>query len=158
VIASPDVPDQMVTHKNAAGEPDGTLPKAIGLVLPEVAVVFLVVPVLTVAVVTVVYSHVTYERLLGGETARRRPLVHVPRHCLDGERQRSFLPPSNQRSGLITAVAPPERRRYPRVPTPGAGSVGSPSPHHVSGSHLVPFHRRGPNAALPPRGRRSHPH
>ena len=38
VIAWPDVPDQMVTHWNAAGDPDGTLPKAIGLVLlPAVA-------------------------------------------------------------------------------------------------------------------------
>jgi len=38
ILAAPELPDPMVTHWNAAGDPDGTLPKALGLWLFPVVV------------------------------------------------------------------------------------------------------------------------
>lgn len=41
VLAAPDLPEQMVTHWNAAGEPDETMPKATALALVPVLSAFL---------------------------------------------------------------------------------------------------------------------
>ena len=41
VLAAPDLPEQLVTHWNAAGEPDGTMPKATALALVPVLSAFL---------------------------------------------------------------------------------------------------------------------
>lgn len=43
VVAAPNLPDQLITHWNAAGDPDGTMPRTLGLaLLPSVSAVLLV--------------------------------------------------------------------------------------------------------------------
>lgn len=43
VVAAPNLPDQLITHWNAAGDPDGTMPRTLGLaLLPSFSAVLLV--------------------------------------------------------------------------------------------------------------------